>query len=115
MEFSKARSSGFKKSDKLQVLSGEQESEGGLMFPVEDETPNWSAPAGENVATEAEEELAGYQQEQAGSEVAAAEAELSENEESDDERDDAWLAAVRYPPKAPRSVSRWPTKKRASA
>ena len=65
------------RSDKLQVLSGEQESEGGLMFPDEDDTPNWSAPD-ENAGSEAEEELAGYQQERGGSEVAAAEAGLSD-------------------------------------
>ena len=97
IEFSKSRSSGFKKSDKLQVLSGEQESEGGLMFPDEDDTPNWSAPD-QSAGSEAGEELAGYQQEQGGSEVAAVETELSDNEDSDDERDDAWLAAVRYSP-----------------
>jgi len=97
MEFSKSRSSGFKKFDKLQLLSGEQESEGGLVFPDEDDTPNWSAPD-ENADSEAGKELAGYQQEQAGSEAGAAEAELSDDEESDEERDDAWLAAVRYSP-----------------
>ena len=97
MEFSKTRSSGFKKSDKLQVLSGEQESGGGLMFPDEDDTPNWSSPD-ENASSEAREELAGYQQEQAGSEAGPAEAELSDGEVSDEERDDAWLAAVRYSP-----------------
>jgi len=51
----------LKKSDKLQVLKGEQESEGGRMFPDEDETPNWSEP-GEDASSEAGEELAGYQQ-----------------------------------------------------
>ena len=61
------------------------------MFPDGDDTPNWSAPD-ENAGSEAEEELAGYQQEQAGSEVAAVETELSDGEESDEERDDAWLA-----------------------
>ena len=93
MEFSKARSSGFKKSDKLQFLSGEKESEEELMFPDEDETSNWSTP---DAGSEDGEVLAGYQQEQAGSEVAAVETELSDNEDSDEERDDAWLAAVRY-------------------
>ena len=44
------------------------------MFPDEDDTPNWSAPN-----SKTGEELAGYQQEQAGSEEAALEAELSEN------------------------------------
>ena len=39
MKFAKARSSGFKKSDKLQHLSGEQNSDKRLMFLVEDETP----------------------------------------------------------------------------
>ena len=86
MEFSKSWSSGFKKSDKLQFLSGEKESEEELMFPDEDETSNWSTP---DAGSEDVEVLAGYQQEQAGSEVAAAEAELSEDEESDLERDDA--------------------------
>ena len=67
------------------------------MFPDEDDTPNWSTPD-ENATSEAGEELAGYQQEQAGSEVAAVETELSDNEDSEEERDDAWLAAVRYSP-----------------
>ena len=68
------------------------------MFPDEDrESPNWGAP-GEDADSEAEDELAGQQQEQARSEVPSAEAELSENEESDEEREDAWLAAVRYSP-----------------
>jgi len=67
------------------------------MFPDEDDTHNWSTPD-ENATSEAGEELAGYQQEQAGSKVAAVETELSEDEESDEERDDAWLAAVRYSP-----------------
>jgi len=97
MEFSKSRSFGVKKSDKLQVLSGEQESEGGLMFPDEDDTSNWSAPD-EIAGSEAGEELAGYQQKQAGSEVAAVEMRLSDSENFDEERDDAWLAAVRYSP-----------------
>ena len=68
------------------------------MFPDEDrESPNWGAP-GEDADSEAEDELAGQQQEQARSEVPSAEAELSENEESDEDREDAWLAAVRYSP-----------------
>eukprot|EP01040_Poterioochromonas_malhamensis_P014854 gene14854-16520_t len=101
LEFKKGGTSNFKRMDRVQVLKAETEAtkEGELMFPEEDESLDWGMP---NVEDETCEEPLREPQGTQAVEHAQADDEFRAvaqgDEDSESEREDAWLAAIQYTP-----------------
>ena len=101
LEFKKSGTSNFKRVDRVQVLRAETEAtkEGELMFPEEDESLDWGMP---DVEDDTCEEPLREPQGAKAVEHAQADDEFGAvahgDEDSESEREDAWLAAIQYNP-----------------
>jgi len=101
LEFKKGGTSNFKRVDRVQVLKAETEAtkEGELMFPEEDESLDWGMPDGEDDTCDEPlrepQSTKAVEQAQADDEFRAV---AQGNEDSESEREDAWLAAIQYTP-----------------